>query len=309
MLELKGVSLSFDRAILKNINLNIQAGEILGLVGKSGAGKSSLLKIIAGIIAPNEGKLFFDKKELPAANSLLIPGFKGIAIVNQDFKLDLYHTVEENIRESILHLPIPERDKRVLKLLRLFELTKISSTKAHLISGGEKQRLAIARAVANKPRLLVLDEPFGNLDSSLRLKISNFLLTLREEENIAILLVSHDGQDVLGLCDSICHLQNGRISKKKKAETLYYDCGNLQVARLFGPVNQVEINGEIHCFRPDEYEFTTDTNGIEIEFIRATFAGGFYHNYFKDKNNSSLLLYSLTTLDGHTNFRIKRKQQ
>lgn len=305
MLQLKGIELSFNRPILKTINFEITKGEIVGIVGKSGAGKSSLLKIIAGIIAPDEGTLTLFEKKLPIATSLLIPGFKEIAIVNQDFKLDIYHSVEENIREAVLSLPIPERDKRVRKLLRLFELQKIASLKAHLISGGEQQRLAIARAVAKKPRLLVLDEPFGHLDSVLRQKLSHHLLEIRETEEMAILLVSHDGQDVLGLCDSVCFLQNGKLSKKKKAEQVYYDCSNVNLARLLGPVNSVEVNGEKVNFRPDEYEISDD-GIISLNFQRAVFAGGFYLNYFLDESGESIVLYGLTKLNGIKSIRIKR---
>ena len=162
ILELKNISHSFDKAILKKVNLKLFPSEIIGLVGKSGAGKSTLLKIAAGLLTPDEGTLFFDSKKLPSAVQLLVPGFKDFSIVNQDFKLDLYHTVEENIRESILFLPTKQREKRVLQLLKLFELTKIHALKSNLISGGEQQRLAIARAISNKPKVLFLDEPFGH---------------------------------------------------------------------------------------------------------------------------------------------------
>lgn len=305
MLQLKGIELSFNRPILKTINFEIVKGEIVGIVGKSGAGKSSLLKIIAGIIAPDKGTLTLDAKKLPNASTLLIPGFKDIAIVNQDFKLDIYHTVEENIREAVLSLPILERDKRVKNLLRLFELQKIATLKAHLISGGEQQRLAIARAVAKRPRLLVLDEPFGHLDSVLRQKLGHHLLQIRETEEMAILLVSHDGQDVLGLCDSVCFLQNGKLSKKKKAEQVYYDSSNVNLARLLGPVNSIEVNGEQINFRPDEYEITED-GIINLTFQRAVFAGGFYLNYFLNSNGESIVLYGLTKLNGIKSIGIKR---
>ena len=305
MLQLKGIELSFNRPILKTINFEIAKGEIVGIVGKSGAGKSSLLKIIAGIIAPDKGTLTLDAKKLPNASTLLIPGFKDIAIVNQDFKLDIYHTVEENIREAVLSLPILERDKRVRNLLRLFELQKIAALKANLISGGEQQRLAIARAVAKRPRLLVLDEPFGHLDSVLRQKLSHYLLQIRTLEETAILIVSHDGQDVLGLCDSVCFLQNGKLTKKKKVEQVYYDCSNINLARLLGPVNSITLNGDKINFRPDEYEITKD-GLIDLFFQNAVFAGGFYLNYFKNSNNETIILYGLTKLNEIKSIGIKR---
>ncbi len=305
MIELKGIELSYDRPILKSINFKISKAEIVGVVGKSGAGKSTLLKIIAGISSADEGTLTIDSKILPKASTLLIPGFKDIAIVNQDFKLDIYHTVEENIREAVLSLPIIERDKRVRNLLRLFELQKIAALKANLISGGEQQRLAIARAVAKRPRLLVLDEPFGHLDSVLRQKLSHYLLQIRTLEETAILIVSHDGQDVLGLCDSVCFLQNGKLTKKKKVEQVYYDCSNINLARLLGPVNSITLNGDKINFRPDEYEITKD-GLIDLFFQNAVFAGGFYLNYFKNSNNETIILYGLTKLNEIKSIGIKR---
>ena len=291
MLELKNISHSFDKAILKKVNLKLLPAEIIGLVGKSGAGKSSLLKIAAGLLTPDEGTLLFDSKKLPSAAQLLVPGFKDFSIVNQDFKLDLYHTVEENIRESILFLPTNQREKRVLQLLKLFELTKIQAVKSNLISGGEQQRLAIARAIANKPKVLFLDEPFGHLDANLRRKLTNHLLNLRDKEGVSIILVSHEGQDVLGLCDAICLLRNGSLSKKYKPRELYYKHKNNPHAFLFGPLNTINLKSEKIVFRPDEYEIT-DSKGIKLTYKRTIFVGSFYHNYFTTENQEEIILYS-----------------
>ena len=289
ILELKNISHSFDKAILKKVNLKLFPSEIIGLVGKSGAGKSTLLKIAAGLLTPDEGTLLFDSKKLPSAAQLLVPGFKDFSIVNQDFKLDLYHTVEENIRESILFLPTKQREKRVLQLLKLFELTKIQAVKSNLISGGEQQRLAIARAISNKPKILFLDEPFGHLDATLRRKLTNHLLNIRDKEGVSIVLVSHEGQDVLGLCDSICLLRNGLLSKKYSPTELYYK--NNPQAILFGPLNSIEIKGEKITFRPDEYQIS-DSKGIHLSYIRSIFVGSLYHNYFRTDKQEEIILYS-----------------
>ena len=105
MLEIRDIALAFDRPILTKIRFQLKRGEVLGLVGKSGEGKSSLLKIIAGLQSPNQGEVWLDGKKMPYSSQLLIPGFKEIAIVNQDFQLDPFHTVEENIREKLFVLP------------------------------------------------------------------------------------------------------------------------------------------------------------------------------------------------------------
>lgn len=309
MIVLKNIQLSYQKPILKRANLMVRQGEILGLVGKSGAGKSSLLKIIAGLIDPTEGEVYIDRQRMPRVHHLLIPGFKGVAMVNQDFKLDVYHTVEENLREVVLHLPNHKRDKRVQQLLRLFDLTSISNTKAHLISGGEQQRLAIARAIADQPAILLLDEPFGHLDAHLRQRLTEHLIRLREEENTIIILVSHEGQDVLGLCDSICILKNGNLSKKYKPEFLYYHFSNVHQARLFGPVNVIKIGETTVIFRPDEYQISNDKNAVPVKFTRSIFVGGLYHNYFQTVNGERIVLYQFQSLDDTRGIKIVKKTQ
>jgi ABC-type sulfate/molybdate transport systems ATPase subunit len=307
MIALKNIELSYAKPIIKRANLNVKKGEILGLVGKSGAGKSSLLKIIAGLIDPDKGEVSLADKIQPRVHQLLIPGFKHVAMVNQDFKLDVYHTVEENLREVVLHLPDQKRDKRVQQLLRLFDLKSIASTKAHLISGGEQQRLAIARAIADQPAVLLLDEPFGHLDANLRARLTTHLIRLREEEQTTIVLVSHEGQDVLGLCDSICILKNGNLSKKYKPEFLYYHYSNVQQARLFGPVNVIQQNEKTVLFRPDEYRISSSDNGIPVEFMRSIFVGGLYHNYFKTEQGTTIVLYQFERLNDTTRIEINKK--
>ena len=307
MIVLKNIQLSYNKPIIKRANLSISKAEILGLVGKSGAGKSSLLKIIAGLIDPDLGEVVIANQLQPRVQQLLIPGFQRVAMVNQDFKLDVYHTVEENLREVVLHLPNLKRDKRVQQLLRLFDLKSISATKAHLISGGEQQRLAIARAIADQPEILLLDEPFGHLDANLRARLTEHLIRLREEENTTIVLVSHEGQDVLGLCDSICILKNGTLSKKYKPEFLHYHYSNLQQARLFGPVNSIKIGEETILFRPDEYRESLTKEALSVEFIRSIFVGGLYHNYFKTRNGETIVLYQFHRLNDTRGIEIVKK--
>lgn len=305
MIVLNNIVLGFKKPVLKGLNLRVKRGEILGLVGKSGAGKSSLLKICAGLMDPNEGVISIDGKKQTQARHLLVPGFDGVAIVNQDFKLDPFHSVEENIREAILHWPYTKRDQRVQKLLRLFGLKEISSTKAHLISGGEQQRVAIARAIADQPKYLLLDEPFGHLDAQLRQKLSSHLMDLRDEEDTGIILVSHEGQDVLGLCDHICILQNGKLSKKYLPEEIYYHYKAPERARLFGPLNTVNIQEEIWHFRPDEYQLTK--TGLSVQFEKALFVGGLYHNFVRTQNNERLLLYAFEKLTDIQAIEIHKK--
>ena len=280
MIKLKGLTQTFERQIFKSANFTIKKNEIVGLVGKSGTGKSTLLKVLSGRLQPDEGSMFWMGEKMPEPKELLIPGYKNIALVDQEFKLDIYHTVEENIRETILAWPFYKRERRVRKLLTIFGLNRISTTKAEFVSGGEKQRIAIARAIANYPDVLLLDEPFSHLDSSLKQRLIEVLMNVRIKENISIVLVSHDPQDILGLCDKICFVRNKKISKKYSPIGLYYNLRNIQIARLFGPVNTIDQNGTKYRFRPDEYTVLSKGEGIAVTYEKSIFFSGIYHSYF-----------------------------
>jgi len=305
MLRIKNIHLTYDRPILRNVNLSVKRGELLGLVGKSGAGKSSLLKIMAGILAPNEGSLTWNGQEMPISSELLIPGYKNISIVNQDFKLDNYHTTEENIRESILGYPFAKREKRIKELIKLLQLQHVAQTKAALLSGGEKQRLAIARAIAHAPDVLLLDEPFGHLDTVLKQRLAEVIMKLKFQENLAIILVSHDPQDILGLCDNVTFLRKGKLSKNRKPQEIYYQLKNKEIAKLFGPVNEIIVENNTHFFRPDEFE-TVEKDGIPVYFQYAMFSGGFYQSYMLCEQKM-IVLYANYPLNEVRFIRIRRK--
>jgi len=304
MLEVKNISLKFEALALKNISFKIKKGQIMGLVGKSGAGKSSLLNVLAGHLTPNNGAVFLNGHKLQNPIELLVPGYETIKIVSQDYNLDPHHTVEENIREALISLGEIEKNKRLKKLMKLLKLTDISNIKAIHASGGEQQRLSIARAIALKPDILLLDEPFSNLDSQLRAKLFNHILKLRNEENMSIIIVSHDGQDVLGLSDFIYFLNNGKLSARKTPFNSYYNLKHLGNSKLFGIVNQISLNGKNLRFRPDEYE---KANGINIRYENSIFLGTHYLNYFSSGPTEQIILSSSIPLEKLTSIRIKKK--
>jgi len=294
MLHIKNIFLSYKDPILKGISFELKSGEIMGLVGKSGAGKSSLLKIIAGLVDQNEGEVIFKGKIQPLASQRLVPGHPGIEIVNQDFKLDPFHTVAENIREAILYLPNDKRERRVIKMLQLLGLKGLSNQMAKTLSGGEQQRVAIARAIAKSPSVILLDEPFAHLDARLRLKLTKYLQKIREKEGVAMLLVSHDGQDILGLSDQVCIVNKGKLSRKKNPESIYYHSNKMD-SLLFGPINEIILQDKKILFRPDE--FVVNNKGeLKIQFESALFMGAVFNNFFTTPNGVEIILYSFEPL-------------
>ena len=296
MLTVENIQLAFERSVLSSISLDLKAGEIIGIVGKSGAGKTSLLKIIAGFLEPTAGKVTFDGEKVIGPATKLVPGHPEIQLVNQDFHLDTYHTVEENIREQILYLPLKLRDQLVEELLHLMELTTLRKQKATTLSGGEQQRLAIARALACEPKIILLDEPFVHLDGKLRAKLIHYLLKLQAIRKTSFMLVSHDGAEILSLCSVIYYMKNGKFVRKASPKDFYYKPKTLDEAKLFGPINKVLLNGKRIIFRPDEYEIHPE-GILQLTFQTSLFTGVVYQNYFTTENKENILLYSLKAMD------------
>lgn len=309
MLTIKSVSHAYDRPILEDIKLSVKAGQVISIVGRSGAGKSTLLKIIAGKTLPDTGDVFLEDEVV--SKQRLISGHPEIGLVNQDFKLDEYHTVEENIRLQILHLKEKIRDKFVEELLSLVGLVGQRAQQARLLSGGEQQRLAIARMLAKEPKLILLDEPFSHLDQFLRNKLINYLLDLRDIRNISIVLVSHDGAEVLGLSDKIYFLKNGKLRLKGEPFQLYYNYKTLEEGKMFGPVNSVKIGDKRILFRPDEFSQDEVVEGREliVKFDRSHFNGVLFENHFLTTNNESVVLYQFSSMKNVEKIYVQHKNK
>ena len=294
MLKLKNINLTFDQPLLKEISFNLNSGESLGIVGKSGAGKSSLLKIIAGLLNPdsNSGSISLYNNNLPVPATMLIYGYNQIQLVEQNFSLDAYMTVYENMNLKASDLPFDKRKVEINKILRWVNLLKISDRKVERLSGGEQQRLAIARALIKKPLVLLLDEPFSHLDSALKSSLILRLKEIRDKSNVSMVIVSHDGTDLLALCDKITHLKNGKLGKHKSPEQFYFEPRSKEEARLFGPWNILKLPDEKICFRPNQYSIVkTNENGIEVDFQKSLFKGSYIENLFSS-DYGSLILYS-----------------
>jgi ABC-type sugar transport system ATPase subunit len=312
MLEVRDIVLNFEKSILHDIGFEMDKGQTIGILGKSGAGKSSLLKIIAGHLDAQSGTVFFEGKKVKGPSVQLVPGHEDIQLVNQDFKLDDYHTVEENLREQILNLPNEIRIKWVDEIIEVLELNELRNQKANILSGGEKQRLAIGRAIAKEPKLLLLDEPFSHLDGRMRSKLIRYFSELKRLRKMSVILVSHDGAELLGLSDKIYYLKNGRFLRSGSPEKMYYQYKSLDEAKLFGSVNSIGLNGKRCYFRPNEYTVDFDENSdknklVQLRFVQSIFTGSFYENYFKTEKMEKVVLYSLNPMRDINAIKIVKK--
>lgn len=309
MLSIENIYLSYNgQSVLNGVSMSVQQGEIIGIAGKSGAGKTSLLKIIAGLSDATDGKVTLKGKRIAGPAMKLIPGHPDIQLVNQDFSLDLYQTTEENIKGRILHFTKDVQQQFSEELLELLELSGVKTQQAHTLSGGEQQRLALARALALEPAVLLLDEPFVHLDSQLRIKLIGYLLELKRVRNMSIIIVSHNSEELLSLTDRIAFLKDGIIHRIARPEDFYYRYKSVSEARVFGIINQVSSEGRPIRFRPDEYLIdTTEIPEIPVKFLHSIFMGSYYLNEFSTEQNKKIVLLHKEPLSYVKGIRIVKK--
>lgn len=259
VLELSNLSISYDgKSVIDNFSLSLREGEVLVLLGASGAGKSSVLKAIAGLIVVEGGEVSYRGEKLKGPDVQLIPGHEEIKLINQDFGLDVYHTVEENIRLRLLAYDYDFQKERVEELLQLTALNDLRNQTANLLSGGQKQRLAIARALANEPDLLLMDEPFNQLDFTIKSKLSDHIMEYIREHGISVIMVTHNGQEAMEWADRIAHISEGKLKRVDDAVHFYNEPDSLEQAEFFGAVNVLDLDGETCYFRPEDFSFKRD---------------------------------------------------
>lgn len=192
-----------EEAILKDFNLDIIQGEFISILGQSGSGKSTLLRLIAGLEKPNKGSIIIDKKIMADQNTFLFPEERGVGMVFQDYALFPHFNVEKNIKYGLHSFSKNEQSKRLKEVLELVNLTDFATRYPHELSGGQQQRVALARALAPKPSVLLLDEPFSNLDASLKIRIRGELGRIIRQSGITSVFVTHDLDDSKAIADRV----------------------------------------------------------------------------------------------------------
>ncbi|RNB56348.1 ABC transporter ATP-binding protein [Brevibacillus gelatini] len=192
--------------VLRNFSLRMEQGEIVGILGSSGCGKSTLLRLIAGLEAPAGGRIRIGERVLVDERQFVEPEHRGVGMIFQDYALFPHLTVEQNILFGLHRLPKKEREVRLREMLALVQMEGFGKRYPHELSGGQQQRVAFARALAPRPAILLMDEPFSNLDADLKQKIREELKTLLRAAHITTILVTHDREDAETICDRIIRM-------------------------------------------------------------------------------------------------------
>jgi iron(III) transport system ATP-binding protein len=196
-LQINNLNFNYNKEnnLIENFNLNVKKGEVAALVGPSGSGKSTILRLTAGLEIPDSGEIILDGKTLTDNDVFLAPEKRKVGMVFQDYALFPHLNVFQNIAFGIDQLSANRKKKKVEELLILVDLNGYEKRYPHQLSGGQQQRIALARTLAPNPKLLLLDEPFSNLDAQLRDDIRRQLKEIISEVGITTILVSHDKED------------------------------------------------------------------------------------------------------------------
>nr|WP_286207337.1 ABC transporter ATP-binding protein [Thermomicrobium sp. CFH 73360] len=214
--------------------LEVRGGELLAILGPSGCGKTTTLRLTAGLERPDAGSIEIAGVLVAGGDRFLPPEERGVGLVFQDYALFPHLTVEENIAFGLHRLGRSERRQRVEELLQLTGLGPFRKRYPHQLSGGQQQRVAIARALAPRPSVLLLDEPFANLDAELRQRMREELRRLLRELGATVVLVTHDRDEALSLADRVAVMLGGTIVQVDTPERVYHEPKTREVARLLG---------------------------------------------------------------------------
>lgn len=281
----------------------MHSGEILALVGKSGSGKSTLFKCIYGLEDLTAGQIFFNNEPVlgPAYN--LIPGHPEMNLVSQEFYVLENHTVEENIWDKLIGYTNEAKLRRSNTLLKLLELEKLRDTRTKNLSSGQKQRVAIARSLAIIPKLLLLDEPFSNLDRLLSSKLFAFLSSEVRKNKTSVILITHLPEEALKFADRIAIINDGQIKQIGDKWKVYYQPKNLRLAGLLGEYNIIK-SIDIHSksklknitqflCRPDQFSECSkkDHFDLEVLILNSSFNGKCYEILSETKNGHHIIIF------------------
>ncbi len=243
ILELRGITKKFASSgseALRDIDLDVYSGEMLGLIGESGSGKTTLLRLIAGLESPTKGVIKLKDRIIVGDNTFVPPEKREIGMVFQEYALFPHMTVEQNVSYGLHKMDKISARKRMFEVLEWVSMADLSSRYAHELSGGQQQRAALARALAPSPSIILLDEPFSNLDGLLKDQMREELQTILKASGTTAIFVTHDTLDALSVADRLALLKDGQLQQIGNPKELYEKPGNLYTATFLGKINQIK---------------------------------------------------------------------
>lgn len=308
MLIVENISFSYtNKQIISNVSFSIEKGKCLAVIGESGCGKSTLLKLIYGLYDCNEGHLSWKSEPILGPKFHLVPGMPFMKYLAQDFDLMPFITVRENVGKFLSNFYPNEKQNRIDELLHLVEMSEFKHVKAKFLSGGQMQRVALARVLAQEPEVLLLDEPFSHIDNFRKNKLRRKIFKYLKDKQITTLVASHDINDVLSFSDEVIVLKDTTILEKATPYELYYHPKYLYTAALFGEVNEMEINGKTQLIYPNQLQIV-EKSDIQVEVVSSYFKGKYY--LIEAKFENQLIFFeSEVIIDKYSSINLTIKQR
>lgn len=255
---------------VNGVSFNVMAGEIFALLGPSGCGKTTTLRLIAGFETPSHGEIWLMGRHVSSPEHALPPEKRGVGFVFQDMALFPHLSVLENVMFGLHHLPSCKREKRAHEVLEMVGLSALGNRYPCELSGGQQQRVALARAIAPKPSIILLDEPFSNLDASTKQATRDEMRALLKENGISAILVTHDQEEALSFADRIGVMRSGKIEQIGTPESVYHHPISPFVACFLGRTNLLEGKavGYIAYTPLGQVRLTEATHGLVLLSLR-----------------------------------------
>lgn len=276
MLKVQSVRFSYlNTVVINSLTFSLSKGKSMAIIGESGCGKSTLLKLIYGLYDVDEGQIFWDDIAVQGPKFHLIPGMPFMKYLAQDFDLMPFVTVAENVGKYLSNFFPEEKQTRIAELLEIVEMTEYANVKAKLLSGGQMQRVALARVLALEPEVLLLDEPFSHIDNFRKNSLRRKLFSYLKQKNITCIVATHDSTDVLAFADEVLIVKDGNIIEKGNPKEIYNHPKNKYIASLFGDVNAIVINGINHLIYPHQLK-VSEKSELKVNVIHSYFRGNHY---------------------------------
>lgn len=295
-LSLKNISKKYkDKEILKNITFDIKEGELVCILGPSGCGKTTLLNIIGGFVSDYSGDVFLSDKNI----NNIPPEKREIATVFQSYGLFTHKNVIDNVSYGLKLLKIDKnmREKRARDMLEKVGLAGYEKKKIKELSGGEQQRVAIARSMVLNPKLLLLDEPLSNLDVHLRDVMRKEIKRIQKQFGVTMIIVTHDQEDAFKLADRVIVINEGHIEQIGTPEELYKNPKNNFISSFIGENNIIDKNLII---RPEEISIKLDSSG-EGKVVDVTYLGATVEYLVETSDGNTLKVLTMSTAERYNN--------
>lgn len=311
------VSTVFDGKVLvtavNRVRFGIEEGKITAIIGESGSGKSTLLKLIYGLLEPSTGEVRYRGWLVPTRKDKLIPGHDAMKLVSQGFDdLNLYAKVWDNVASQLSNTNLELKAKRTQEVLEQLRIDHLAQKRVADLSGGEKQRVAISRALINDPEVLLMDEPFNQVDAAFRDELQQDIQNIVARTGLTVILVSHDPAEVLAMSDYLLVMKAGEIADYGKPKELYSKPNTPYTARLLAKSNILSANkakvlgidtGSLISILQEDINIESDDNGSF--WIKDIKFRGFYNELIVGNDDLTLHTVQFPKTEIKKNTRIK----